>query len=201
MCDLGIKINNSFSFTDHILNVINKATRVLGFVIKNARIFRNIRVLRILYFALVRPILEFASTLWRPYQDYLIDSIERVQNRFFRFMAKQNNVPFNYYNHDYTTLKAMFNVPLLSQRFLYADLLFMFKVINGVISCSNLLSLFGFYVPPRPSRHSQLFQIPIIRTDYQGNSVVNRLRRLTNHYNSNIDFFGVSLNKFILELR
>ncbi|XP_051157998.1 xylosyl- and glucuronyltransferase LARGE2s-like [Leptopilina boulardi] len=49
-----------------------------------------------------RPILEFVSVLWRPYQDYLIVDIERVQNRFLRFIAGQIGMPVDYQNHDYT---------------------------------------------------------------------------------------------------
>jgi len=38
------------------------------------------------YFTLVRPILEYAAIIWDPYQQYLINDIEKVQHRATRWV-------------------------------------------------------------------------------------------------------------------
>lgn len=61
ICDLGVMLNNPLSYTDHIAFTLSKATRALGFIIRNGSNFRNIKVLEILYFALDLPVIEFGS--------------------------------------------------------------------------------------------------------------------------------------------
>ena len=70
------KLHSSMSWSHHIQVIINKATKMLNF-----------NLLKELYIAtaystLVRPILEYATIVWDPYQQYLINNtvyIEMVQ--------------------------------------------------------------------------------------------------------------------------
>ncbi|CAI6370620.1 unnamed protein product [Macrosiphum euphorbiae] len=66
--DLGVIFSSSLSFTAHIQSITIKASRSLGFIIRNTRDFNNIVSLKILYFSLVRSIPEYCSILWNPYQ-------------------------------------------------------------------------------------------------------------------------------------
>ena len=47
----------------------------------------NIR--QALYFSLVRPHLEYASTVWDPHHKTKIDKLETVQNQAARFVTKR----------------------------------------------------------------------------------------------------------------
>lgn len=143
-CALSVLIDCKFSFTDHIIYTVNKATRVLGFITRYSKHFKNIKTLKCLYFLLVRPIID--PILWRLCQDDILVSIERVQNRFLRFVARQTDLPFDYNNYNCTVLKYELKITLISQWFLFSDLLLLFKIINGRINCSNLLFLFDFYM-------------------------------------------------------
>lgn len=63
--DLGILLDKSLNFIDHINLTYNKALETLGFI------FRNCRELswyshRTLYYSLVRSILEYGSVMWKP---------------------------------------------------------------------------------------------------------------------------------------
>ena len=68
-----------------------KANRTLGFLQRNLHISsRNIE--QQAYKTLVRPQLEYSSTVWDPYQPGHIDSIEKVQRRAARYvMGKYRN--------------------------------------------------------------------------------------------------------------
>ena len=40
------------------------------------------------YITLVRPILEYASAVWDPYQQYLIDNMEMIQRQAARWVKQ-----------------------------------------------------------------------------------------------------------------
>lgn len=44
---------------------------------------------KVAYLTIVRPQLEFASPMWSPYQNYLINMLESVQNRAARFITQK----------------------------------------------------------------------------------------------------------------
>ncbi|XP_033229463.1 uncharacterized protein LOC117180930 [Belonocnema kinseyi] len=101
---LGILLDDSLTLNAQAANGINKALRSLGFVTRNASKFKNPLALKTLYFLLVRLLLEFASVVWKPtFCNYAI-RLERVQNRFLRFAARQLGMPINRQNHDYSSI-------------------------------------------------------------------------------------------------
>ena len=51
---------------NHINNVANKASRTLGFLLRNLKISSSAIKDRV-YKTFVRPILEYASSVWDPY--------------------------------------------------------------------------------------------------------------------------------------
>ena len=67
---LGVMMNKSMSWSGHIQEIINKASKTLNFV---KRILHQCTssVKETAYITLVRPILEYASVVWDPYQQYL----------------------------------------------------------------------------------------------------------------------------------
>ena len=75
---LGVLLHNSMSWTKHIQEVINKVSKTLNFV-KRTLYQCEPSVNVAAYITLVRPILEYASIVWDPHQQYLIDNIEMVQ--------------------------------------------------------------------------------------------------------------------------
>ncbi len=88
--DLGVLIDNKLKFTSHIQNSVKKANRMLGII---RRTFQHIdkTVLLTLYKSLVRPHLEYASTVWSVM--YKKDSIiiENVQRRATKLVRNIQN--------------------------------------------------------------------------------------------------------------
>lgn len=65
--NLGIHFTPSLNFNHHINVTVCKALNVLGFIKRNTKMFSSIRCHCILYFSLVRSILEFGVIVWHPY--------------------------------------------------------------------------------------------------------------------------------------
>jgi hypothetical protein len=91
--DLGFHLTPSLSFQNHINITIGKALKVLGFIKRNITNFTSIPCLRVLYFTLVRSILEYGMVVWHPYlaKDQL--RLDRVQNHFLAYVAFLLKIP------------------------------------------------------------------------------------------------------------
>lgn len=89
---LGITFSSDLSFTEYINAISNKAIRVFGFLTRVCWELNDSICLRVLYFSLVRSSLEYGSIIWNPYQDYLIQKLQKIQNRFLRMLANKTNI-------------------------------------------------------------------------------------------------------------
>ena len=69
--DLGVIMDSTLSFIPHINYVTNKATRMLGFVVRNTREFQSIECILLLYYSFVRSVLEYCSIIWNPYYNII----------------------------------------------------------------------------------------------------------------------------------
>ena len=82
---LGVTITKDLKWNTHISNVCTKANRTL--------LRRNLfscpqDVREAAYKGLVRPILEYGSSLWDPHYEGLMDDLEKVQKRAARFVTR-----------------------------------------------------------------------------------------------------------------
>ncbi|CAI6352586.1 unnamed protein product [Macrosiphum euphorbiae] len=190
--DLGVIFSSSLSFTAHIQSITIKASRSLGFIIRNTRDFNNIVSLKTLYFALVRSVLEYCSILWNPYQLVWINKIERVQNKFLRFI--NTKIPNNciIIDHCYEPLRRLVNINSLSSRRLYFDVIFIYKILHGTIKDSFLLSQINLSVPTFNSRSRPTFHIPSHKTLYGFFSPINRALVSCNNLQNKFDIFHSS---------
>ena len=77
---LGLNINNKLSWEDHITKTATKANNTRAFLQRNLRACpKDIRAK--CYTTLVRPIVEYAGTVWDPHVQKHIDCVEKVQRR------------------------------------------------------------------------------------------------------------------------
>ena len=191
-CDLGITIDSKLSFTFHINNIVSKANKMLGLVKRTCSEFTNLRSFIVLFSSFVRSILEYGVTIWSPYYKMHSQRIEKIQKKFVKFLCYKFNIFFNNYNY---TMISYFGLTLLSKRRIMFDMCFVYKVLSGIVTCSNILILFMIHVPSRQVRNSHLLSIPYHRTLYAFQSPVSRLARLTLIYNE-IEFVGISYTRF-----
>ena len=85
---LGVTINNTVSWDDHISNTCSKANRALGFLRLNLKISAS-SIKEKAYKVFVRPLLEYAASVWDPYSQKNIAKIEAVQRRAARFVLNR----------------------------------------------------------------------------------------------------------------
>ena len=63
---LGVTITNDMSWANHISNITAKANRTIGFLRRNIHACPKV-VKAAAYITLVRPSIEYASTVWDPF--------------------------------------------------------------------------------------------------------------------------------------
>ena len=90
---LGVTITNDLKWNMHISNICTKANRTLGFL-RRTLFSCPQNVKEAAYKGMVRPILEYRSSVWDPHPDKLQKELEKVQNRAARFVTR---------NYDYET--------------------------------------------------------------------------------------------------
>ena len=86
---LCVELDSSLSWDLHLANTRSKSIRVLNMIRRNFTIGTNMNIRQALYFSLVRPHLEYASTVWDPHHKTKIDKLETVQNQAARFVTKR----------------------------------------------------------------------------------------------------------------
>ena len=192
--DLGVTFAANLDFKIHINNIINKGNKTLGFVLRQCSDFNNLRTFVTLYCSLVRSILEYCTVIWCPYRETNALRLEKIQKRFIRFLCFKLNI--HYKASNYTDLLLYLGLPSLHTRRNYFDICFLFKILNNLCNCPNILSMIHLHVPSRDVRDPILFSVPHHRTDYGKNTVLPRLCNLANKHRHDIEFFNVSCKRF-----
>ena len=83
---LGVTISGNLKWDKHTTNIINKANSTLGILRRNVRIpSKSIKSAG--YKALVRPHVEYCSTVWDPQTKHLQSKLEMVQRRSARWVC------------------------------------------------------------------------------------------------------------------
>ena len=133
--DLGVQIDNALTFDKHINGAINKANGVLAVVKKTFECLDKEIFLHI-YKALVRPQLEYASSVWAPHLIKHIDAIEKVQMRATKLVPKIGKLK------DYEERLKKLKLPTLSYRRCRGDLIQVFKLTSETVGFDKSLPAF-----------------------------------------------------------
>ena len=72
------------SWSSHVQAISNRSTKVLNFIKRNLYNSCLPNTKRIAYLTLVRPIMEYATSVWDPYYNTDIYKLEKVQRRAAR---------------------------------------------------------------------------------------------------------------------
>ena len=124
---LGITITKDLSWTEQISKITSKANRSLGFLRRNIRTnSENVKTKA--YNSIVRPTLEYAATVWSPWQKGLQDSLEAVQRRAARYVK-------NKFSREYSVTDMIQSLgwESLQVRRLKMRIILLFKIIHDLI--------------------------------------------------------------------
>ena len=83
---LGVTITDDLSWETHVQNVVCKANRTLGFVRRNLKDCTK-PVKDLTYKTMIRPTMEYASTVWDPNLQAQKSALEQVQKRAARYVC------------------------------------------------------------------------------------------------------------------
>lgn len=198
ICDLEVIVDEKLTFKEHVKTTSAKAFSVLGFIRRHAAEFTDVYALKVLYCALVRSILEYASPIWSPYHVTDVLSIERVQKKFVRFALRL--LPWNDPNNlpPYAERCQLIGLEPLSCRRERSQRLLVFDIITNAIDCPVLLEQTPLYIPPRSFRNSPLLAVPYHRTNYGYN---NPLDSCIRSFNEICDVFDFDISKNVFKNR
>ena len=148
---LGVTLSGDLKWNKHVSNIVKKANSTLAMLKRNVRIPSK-TVKSAAYTALVRPHLEYCSSVWDPSTKCLKDQIEKVQRRSARWV-------FNKYKQgpDITTgpskMISILGWPLLTTRRKIARLTFLYKMANKhvLMTYNSLLLPYPYLTKSMPA--------------------------------------------------
>ena len=81
---LGVEISSNLTFNNHIQKICTSANRSVGFIKRNIRT-KSRDISEMAYKTLVRPLVEYSSSVWSPNTDKYIGKIAMVQRKAARW--------------------------------------------------------------------------------------------------------------------
>ena len=118
---------------------------------------------------MIKPILEYANTVWSPYTKKDIAKIERVQRQSARFIMAD----YSYHS----SVTNMLTLPSLEHRRTISSLILFYKIIHNLI---NIPSSDLIPITSCTRGHHQRFQHIYARTSLYSNSFFPRTIRIWN---------------------
>ena len=143
--DLGVILHNSLKASNHCCNAYSKAVRMLG-LINRTIVNKTPSVMLQLYKALVRPQVEYCTSVWNPYYMKDKELIEKVQHRFTKMIPLLKE-------KSYQDRIRYLGLWTLEERRNRADLIEVYKILNGLTTVSAR-TFFEINITGRTRGHS-----------------------------------------------
>ena len=159
---LGVTITSDLRWNTHVSNVCTKANRTLGFLRRNLYSCPQ-EVKAAAYKGLVRPVLDYVSSVWDTPGVVLQEELESVQKRAARFVTGN----YNYETGSMTGILGQLKWESLKKMRKDNGLILLYKGLKGKASVPT-----DDLIPKTRrcrNQHSMAFQTPIANTDvYKG---------------------------------
>ncbi|KAF8366053.1 hypothetical protein PRIPAC_83882 [Pristionchus pacificus] len=136
--DLGVLMQSSLKFNDHISRIVSKARAKVNLIFK-CFFSTEPGLYSRAFSTFVRPLLEYGSVVWSPHTVTLANHIKGVQRNFSKRLFIRCRIPYSLYPDRI----AQLSLPTLEHRRLISDILFLHKSIHGFYSYdrTNLFKL------------------------------------------------------------
>jgi len=192
---LGVTIDSKLTWNAHIQKITNKANQTNSFLRRNLRHCPSY-VKCNCYKSMVRPIVEYASSIWDPHTAININKIEAIQKRAARFcyndFSSQSSV---------SNMLHRLDLPTLQQRRAKAKLTLMYKILNDQIDVTK-----DVFITSDPRLRNGYFQQLVTNIDsYKYSffpSVIKLWNQLPPHFvnSPSLDQFCDNLSNYICVL-
>ena len=156
---LGVDISHDLSWNTHINRITNNSNRTLGFLKRNINT-KHEKVKSLAYKTLVRPQLEYASSVWSPYSQVNTHKLEMVQRRSVRWVKQD----YSRYS-SVTDLQNTLGWSTLEKRRLDSKLVLFYKIYYNLVA---LPLPYYLEVPTRLTRnmHPLSLRQPHVKVDF-----------------------------------
>ncbi len=149
----GVHLSTNLKFNTHIDAICSKANQTLGFLVRNLHgCTRDIK--HRAYKTLLRPTLEYCSTVWDPHPRRKIDKLEQINTKAARFITNNyTQAP------DITTrLKQQINMDPLHIHRQAHRLTLIYKITNNYIDIDPHTYLHSTNNQRTRNTHNQTYQ-------------------------------------------
>lgn len=154
--DLGVLIDTSLKFHQHIANIVHKAGGLSCSILK-ATVNRDASFMVPLYISHIRPILEYASSVWNTGYIADLQLLESVQRRWTKNIRGLEHL-------DYSVRLRTLNLFSVKGRLLRHDLINYWKIFHG----HSPLSPSDLFPPPNhPGTRGHQFKIAHTRSQLE----------------------------------
>jgi hypothetical protein len=123
--DLGIEMNDSGSFVDHINKICEKAKDMCSWILRTFK-SRTPFIMKTLWKSLVLPILEYCSQLWCPIIPGLIQKLEAIQQSFTRKIKLDEKLDY----WDRLSHLKMYSLQRRRERY---RIIYIWKILEGLV--------------------------------------------------------------------
>lgn len=194
--DLGVTLDSKLHLDQHIDKIISKAYQLFGFIMRSGKDFVRHSTYLHLFKSLVRPQLEYATTIWNPYYNKYADAIESVQYKFLKSMQYrcfQGHMPYH-------MLLAKYSMMTLHSRRQLLDATTLHGICNNRYDCIDLTNKICYLIPRsvhrRQVRSRKLFALNRCKSNAGKRAPVQRLVDTYNNTFIDLDIFSLTLPRF-----
>jgi hypothetical protein len=196
--DLGVTFDNELKFNTHIEKISKKAYKMLGFLIRACKDFKNMKTHVLLYESLVKSQLNYCTVAWNPRYIKYVDHIEDIQRRFLKYMSLKFNI---HPESTYDERCSSFGLKSLKTIRNENDLLFLYKSLNSLVDSRMFVEKFVSATSREmqrvDTRNSRTFAPPTARTNLGLNSPFYRMMSSFDNLNlSSENLSSQTLNNF-----
>ena len=188
--DVGVSYDDKFSFNGHAEIVSKKAISALSFVKRQCYGRFNVDTAKMLYCAIVRSHLEFASCIWAPHHVVHIQSIESVQRQFVLYANRDRYVNENddsYRLRPYIDRCTELELVSLLRRRTNASVFFIHDILTGRINSQFLRDRITLFDGTRVLRNNSMIRLIPNGPDYVRYSAFNFACNLFNKAVQHVD--------------
>ena len=207
--DLGVTFDSRLTFTPHLENIIGRANRNWFFICRHTREFKNPNSIKILYLSLVRSILTYGSSIWRPIFKFDLSRLERIQHKALRKISFLDGVPIHRFCHDYSKVSSKFSIPSVTSLYDSIDSIYLYKIMYNSQSNNPIKDLLPLNSAPYPTRHYLPFYTPLLKNNfstrdpicrlcYSGNRIV-LFKPFLSNWNITVNVASNLINTFTLD--